>query len=185
LVPRPETETLIEAALAAVDREQRRTRALRLADLGTGSGALLIALLSELPAAHGVGTDINLAALACARDNARALGYAGRASFVACDYGAALAGPFDLLLCNPPYVAHGEIAGLAPDVRLYDPLRALDGGLDGLDGYRALVAMPGGCWRHMAALLSSLASPRSTLLVRCSLRPGFVPPNRLGTISPV
>jgi release factor glutamine methyltransferase len=140
LVPRPESETLIEATLAALDRKQGRARALRVADLGTGSGALLIALLSELSAAHGIGTDISLAALACARDNARALGCAGRASFVACDYGAALAGPFDLLLCNPPYVAHGEIAGLQPEVRLFDPLRALDGGPDGLDGYRALAA---------------------------------------------
>ena len=91
LVPRPETETVIEAALAAIDRD-RAPPALRVADLGTGSGALLIALLSELPAAHGIGTDISLAALACARDNARALGCGGRTSFVACDYGAALAG---------------------------------------------------------------------------------------------
>jgi release factor glutamine methyltransferase len=113
---------------------------LRIADIGTGSGALLIALLRELPAAHGFGTDISLGALACARDNARTLGCAARASFLSCDYGTALAGPFDLIVCNPPYVARGEIEGLAPEVRVHDPRRALDGGPDGLDGYRALAA---------------------------------------------
>src|SRR5438270_1874323 len=85
LVPRPETETVVEVALAAMDRDRARP-GLRVADLGTGSGALLLALLAELPAAHGVGTDVSLAALGCARANAEALGFAARASFVACDY---------------------------------------------------------------------------------------------------
>ena len=142
LVPRPETETVVEAALAAVavDRDQRRREPLRVADLGTGSGALLLALVSELPAAFGVGTDVSIAALARARANAAALGLAGRVAFVACDWGAALAGGFDLMVSNPPYVARGEIAALAPEVRDFDPRRALDGGPDGLDGYRAIAA---------------------------------------------
>ncbi len=115
LVPRPETEVVVEAALDAVDRSQARGRALRVADLGTGSGALLLALLSELPLARGFGTDVSREALGCARDNAVALGLAERASFLACDYGSALKGPFDLVVSNPPYVARDDIASLAPE----------------------------------------------------------------------
>jgi len=140
LLPRPETETVVEAALTAVDRDNRKWRALRVADLGTGSGALLLALLSELPNAFGVGTDISFAALRCARDNAAALGLSARASFVACDYGSALRGPVDILVSNPPYVARADIAGLQAEVRDFDPRRALDGGPDGLDGYRAIAS---------------------------------------------
>jgi release factor glutamine methyltransferase len=136
LLPRPETETVVEAALAAV--HDRRRAPLRIADLGTGSGALLLALLSELPHARGIGSDISPAALACARDNAAALGLADRAAFVACDYGAAFNGPIDLLVANPPYVARADIAALQAEVRDFDPRRALDGGPDGLDEYRAI-----------------------------------------------
>jgi release factor glutamine methyltransferase len=138
LVPRPETETVVEAALAVLDRSQGRCAALKVADLGTGSGALLLALLSELPLAGGVGTDLSRAALGCARDNAAALGLSARAAFVACDYGAALRGPFDLVVSNPPYVRHDDIATLAPEVRVFDPVTALDGGADGLAAYRAI-----------------------------------------------
>jgi release factor glutamine methyltransferase len=140
LVPRPETETVVETALAALDREGERVRPLRIADLGTGSGALLLALLSELPNAFGVGTDLSVAALAVARDNAERLGLAARAAFVACDFAVALAGPFDLAVANPPYVASGELAQVAPEVRDHDPRLALDGGPDGLGAYRALAA---------------------------------------------
>ena len=140
LVPRPETETLVEAALAALEGGGARSRPLRVADLGTGSGALLLALVCELPAAFGVGTDVSVPALDCARANATALGLAGRTAFLACDYGTALAGPFDLVVANPPYVPRDEIAALAPEVRDFDPRRALDGGPDGLDGYRAIAA---------------------------------------------
>jgi len=138
LVPRPETETAVEAALAAIERF--KPRAPRIVDLGTGSGALLIALLCELPQASGVGTDISPAALDCARANAAALGIGARSSFIACDWGSALVGRFDLLVSNPPYIARGDIAALAPEVRAFDPRRALDGGPDGLDGYRAIAA---------------------------------------------
>jgi release factor glutamine methyltransferase len=137
LVPRPDTETVAEAALAAIPD---RSLPLRIADFGTGTGALLLALLSEFPHAAAIGTDLSAAALAVARDNALHLGLASRADFVACDYGAALRGPFDLVVCNPPYIASGEIAGLDAEVRDYDPRLALDGGLSGLDGYRAVVA---------------------------------------------
>jgi release factor glutamine methyltransferase len=140
LVPRPETETVVEAALAAVDGRGDRRRPLRLVDIGTGSGALLLALLSELPAAIGVATDISAAALRTARENAQRLGLAGRAQFVACNMAAALRGPFDLIVSNPPYVAHDAIAQLAPGVRDYEPHQALDGGPDGLDAYRVMAA---------------------------------------------
>ncbi len=140
LVPRPETETLVEAALAVVDRGGARNRDLIIADLGTGTGALLIALLKDLPQAIGVGTDRSSAALAVAHGNARQLGLAERALFVACDYASALRGPFDVVVSNPPYVQTAEIAALAADVRDYDPFGALDGGADGLDAYRAIAA---------------------------------------------
>ena len=138
LVPRPETETVVEATLDVLERRQVRNDALALVDLGTGSGALLLALLAELPATRGIGTDRSYDALNCARDNAVALGLAARAAFLACDYAAALKGPFDLVVSNPPYVAHRDIATLAPEVRVFDPALALDGGADGLDAYRAI-----------------------------------------------
>ncbi|HEV2954887.1 MAG TPA: peptide chain release factor N(5)-glutamine methyltransferase [Xanthobacteraceae bacterium] len=140
LVPRPETETVVATALAALDRDGDRARPLRIADIGTGSGALLLALLSELPNAFAIGTDLSTAALALARDNARQLGLAARAVFVACDFAAALAGPLDLIVANPPYVTSAELAQLAPEVRDHDPSLALDGGPDGLRAYRALAA---------------------------------------------
>ena len=136
LVPRPDTETVVELALE-IARES--SRPLRIADLGTGTGAILLALLSELGDAFGVGTDISLPALATARRNAAELGLSARARFVACDYAAALAGPFDLIVSNPPYIASAEIAGLAVEVRDHDPVLALDGGADGLDAYRTLI----------------------------------------------
>ena len=139
LVPRPETETIVETALAAIDAGGLRTRPLRIADLGTGSGALLLALLSELPNAFGIGTDISLDALRVAAENAERLGLR-HAAFAACDMGMALRGRFDLIVSNPPYVASADIATLAPEVRDFDPRTALDGGPDGLDAYRSLVA---------------------------------------------
>jgi release factor glutamine methyltransferase len=139
LVPRPDTETVVELALEMLRAVPDSDRALRIADLGTGSGALLLALLSELPNACGFGTDISEAALRTASDNAVRLGLASRATFVACDYAAALSGPFDLIVSNPPYIRSADIAGLATEVRDHDPLAALDGGTDGLDGYRRLI----------------------------------------------
>jgi release factor glutamine methyltransferase len=134
LVPRPETETVVETAL---DMIGPRTGAFRIADLGTGSGAILLALLGELHNAIGIGTDISEEALAAARNNAGGLGLASRAEFVLSDFGAALTGRFDLVVSNPPYIPSGNIAALAPEVRR-DPRCALDGGVDGLDAYRTI-----------------------------------------------
>ena len=126
-------------------RAARRPMAqLRILDIGTGSGALLLALLSELPNAVGTATDISAAALDVARANAERSGLAGRCTFIACDIAAGVPGPFDLIVSNPPYVVHGEIASLAPEVRDYDPALALDGGADGLDAYRAIAAQARG-----------------------------------------
>jgi release factor glutamine methyltransferase len=138
LVPRPETETVVEQALAAVDRAGARQHNLRIADLGVGSGAILIALLTELPNAAAVGTDRDAAALALARDNAHRLGVGSRAVFAACDFAAAVAPGCDLVVTNPPYICSGDIEGLAPDVREFDPRDALDGGWDGLASYRVI-----------------------------------------------
>jgi release factor glutamine methyltransferase len=140
LVPRPETETVVEAALAAVDAGGGRGRLLRLLDIGTGSGALLLALLGELPHAWGIGTDIDSGAIEVARRNATRLGFTDQVAFVAGDIAAPLRGPFDLIVSNPPYVASDAIAALAPGVRDYEPRHALDGGPDGLDAYRAIAA---------------------------------------------
>ncbi|HKS17649.1 MAG TPA: peptide chain release factor N(5)-glutamine methyltransferase [Bradyrhizobium sp.] len=144
LVPRPDTETVVEYALELLRADGIKSRALRIADLGTGTGAILLALLSELPGAQGVGTDISAAALQIARQNAARLGFADRTNFVECDFAAALSGPFDLIVSNPPYVRSADIAQLAPEVRDHDPHLALDGGADGLDAYRALIA-PAAC----------------------------------------
>ena len=139
LVPRPDTETVVELALEMLQASTDPDRRLRIADIGTGSGAILLALLSELPDACGVGTDISVAALQTARSNAADLALAGRTAFVACDYAAALSGEFDLIVSNPPYIRSADIADLSIEVRDYDPLVALDGGADGLDAYRALI----------------------------------------------
>ena len=139
LVPRPDTETVVELALEILRANGASDRPLRIADLGAGSGAILLALLSELPQAQGFGTDISAAALQTAAANAARAGLAARATFIACDYASGLAGRFDLIVSNPPYVRSADIAGLAAEVSQYDPLAALDGGPDGLDAYRALI----------------------------------------------
>jgi release factor glutamine methyltransferase len=138
LVPRPETEAVVETALELL--AGRRNNPLRIADLGTGSGALLIALLHEFQNATGVATDISATALDIAKANVWTHGFNKRAQFVRCSYGEALPGGYDLVVSNPPYIRSGDIAGLAPDVKDYDPRLALDGGLDGLDAYRAIAA---------------------------------------------
>ncbi len=154
LVPRPDTETVVELALELIRAAPQPDRRLRIADIGTGSGAILLALLSELPGACGVGTDISVTALRTARTNAIYLQLERRAIFVACDFLAALSAPFDLIVSNPPYIRSAEIAGLATEVRDHDPLRALDGGPDGLDAYRILVPQA-----------ARLLAPRGALVV--------------------
>lgn len=136
LDPRADTETLVEAAVAAF--KARRDEALRIVDFGTGSGALLCALLSEFPRASGIGVDISEAAAAVARANVEALGLSARASIVVGSWGEPLIGPVDLIVSNPPYIPGADIDTLDREVREHDPRLALDGGADGLEAYRAL-----------------------------------------------
>jgi release factor glutamine methyltransferase len=140
LIPRPDSETLVEVALKAFAAAPPR----RIVDLGTGSGCLLMALLSEWPHATGLAVDISPAALALARRNAERLGLAQRIEFVCSDFGALQRGPFDLAVSNPPYIPANEIEGLEPEVAGFEPRLALDGGPDGLEAYRRLAeALPG------------------------------------------
>ncbi|TSJ60639.1 peptide chain release factor N(5)-glutamine methyltransferase [Starkeya sp. 3C] len=141
LVPRPETETLVEAALAVFPD---RAAPLAILDLGTGSGALLAALLSEYPAAFGIGVDLSPGAARQARANLESLGLGARAAILVGAWADALAGRFDLVVSNPPYIPTMDIAVLDREVREHDPLLALDGGPKGLDAYRAIArALPG------------------------------------------
>lgn len=174
LVPRPETETVVAAALRALERRGPRSRAWRIADIGTGSGAIVLALLSELPNAFAVGTDISAAALAVARDNARRLDVS-RTAYVVCDMASALRGPFDLIVSNPPYIATADLDRLAPEVRLFDPRLALDGGADGLHGYRALAASAAPLLARNGVLVVELgkdqAEPVAALIAAAGLAP--------------
>ncbi len=135
LDPRPDSETLIEAAL---EHLPDRARAYRVLDFGCGSGCLLLALLSELPNATGIGVDLSPGAAAVSRRNAAALAMERRAAFAVGRWGEAIFGEADVILANPPYIPSREIAELAPEVALYEPRLALDGGPDGLAAYRAL-----------------------------------------------
>ena len=139
LDPRPDSETLIEAALQFVAAKGWRSRPLRILDVGTGSGCLLLTLLAELPHATGIGTDISPLALDIADMNARHYDMSGRLRFRLANALEDVEGLFDILVCNPPYIASGEIAGLDPEVRDFDPLAALDGGADGLHIYRQII----------------------------------------------
>ncbi len=137
LIPRPESETLIEAALEAFPS---RTDSLRMLDLGTGTGCLLLAALHEFPEAFGTGVDRRYAAAALAGRNAEALGLAARSGFICGNWADAVQARFDLVLSNPPYIASGAIASLMPEVGRYEPRAALDGGPDGLEAYRVLIS---------------------------------------------
>lgn len=179
LVPRPDTETVVELALELLRADGATGHPLRIADLGTGSGAILLALLSELPTAQGFGTDISEQALQTAAANAVSAGLASRATFIACDYATGLSGPFDLIVSNPPYIRATDIAGLAVEVRKYDPRTALDGGADGLDAYRALIPQAAGLLAPGAALVveagEGQSGPINGLMTLAGLAPTGAP----------
>ncbi len=147
LTPRPETEVIVDHALRAFAEGEAFT----VLDLGVGSGAILLAILSERPAARGLGVEVSEEAIAVARENAANLGLAGRLALLRGDWTGGLApDAFDLVVSNPPYVRSGELEGLEPEVRDHEPRLALDGGQDGLRDYRVLagevlrVLKPGG-----------------------------------------
>ncbi len=142
LTPRPDTEMVVEAALAALPGDFPAD----VLDLGVGSGAILLSILSARPEAAGIGVDASRDALVYAESNAAALGLSNRATFVHGDWGAGVTGPFDLIVSNPPYIPSGDVAGLEPEVSVHEPRLALDGGDDGLEAYRQL-------WPDVARLL--------------------------------
>ncbi len=141
LDPRPDSETLIEAALSLLrpPGQPPLSAAPRILDLGTGSGVLLLTLLAEITSASGIGTDISPAALEVARDNAARLGVEDRASLVRTHWAQGINERFDLIISNPPYIPQADLSTLSDEVRLFDPPQALDGGVDGLEAYRALL----------------------------------------------
>ena len=186
LVPRPDTETVIELALELLRADGATNRPLRIADLGTGSGAILLAVLSELPTAQGFGTDISEQALQTASANAVSAGLANRATFIACDYASGLSGLFDLIVSNPPYIRAADIDGLAVEVRNHDPRAALDGGADGLDAYRALIPQAAGLLIPGGTLIveagKGQSGPINGLLTLAGLVPTGAPKADLGGI---
>ncbi len=140
LDPRPDTETIIEAARELAGQGAWAGRAPRsILDIGTGTGAIIIALLSVFSDAHGVAVDLDERVLETAARNAERAGVTARVELRKASWADGIAGPFDLVVSNPPYIPTAEIAGLDPEVRSHDPRLALDGGLDGLDAYRAIV----------------------------------------------
>jgi len=174
LVPRPDTETVVELALQML-RDSVANRAPRIADLGTGTGAILLALLSEVPEATGVGTDISGEAVETATANAWSLGLAARASFIQCNYASALTGPFDLMVSNPPYICSGDIAGLATEVRDHDPRAALDGGPDGLAAYRVLIPQAARILAPGAALVVEAGQDQAAQIEALMTAAGLAP----------
>ncbi len=145
LVPRPDTESLIDLVLPFVQQKMRTTGHCRFADLGTGSGAIALAILHNVPGTRAVGTDIAPRALEMAARNAQSLGLSDRVEWRRSDWLTGVDGTFDLIVSNPPYIATPAIATLEPDVRDHDPALALDGGSDGLAAYRTIAAQYDRC----------------------------------------
>ena len=140
LDPRPDSEIIVSSVLAYY---LETDRPLKIADLGTGTGCLLLSILHERPTAEGIGVDISESALSTARGNASILGLSARATFVQSDWDSELDGTFDVVLSNPPYIPTAEIEGLAPEIARYEPRCAIDGGADGLVAYRRIAdALP-------------------------------------------
>lgn len=147
LEPRPDTEILVDTLVPHARRFVSDRRACRILDLGTGTGAICLALLDLVPGATGVGADVSQGALETAMRNADMNGLAGRFEVVESDWFAVVTGVFDIIVSNPPYIVHSVVETLDEEVRLHDPILALDGGDDGLDAYRAIAA---GAADHLA-----------------------------------
>ena len=175
LIPRPESETVVEAAIAAIGDA---ATAVSVLDLGTGSGCLLLALLSALPEAEGVGVDASLAALEVARANARRLGLNRRARFVCGRWGRALDGRFDLIVANPPYIRDVDVDALAPEIAGFEPRLALAGGSDGLAGHRALAPDVARLLGRRGAAAIEVGAGQASLAAEIMARHGLVETGR-------
>jgi release factor glutamine methyltransferase len=171
LDPRPETELLVEQALAHV--EARRDQPLRILDLGTGSGCILLSLLHELPAAYGLGLDRSAEALGIAHQNADALALGDRSVWVCSDWLAPITGRFDLIVANPPYIPAGAIATLERGVKNYDPRTALDGGPDGLSPYRRVIPQLLGFLRPCGAAFFEVGAGQAGLVAEITQKSGL------------
>ena len=172
LDPRPETETLIETALKLIGA--RRRARLRILDLGVGSGAILCALLTECPAALGLGVDASPAAVAIASRNVEACGLAARAEIRLGSWTQGVEGPFDLIVSNPPYIRSADIEALQREVRDFDPRLALDGGADGLDAYRAILPASVGLLAPGGRLIVEVGAGQGGDVLGLAARLGFV-----------
>ncbi len=176
LIPRPETETVVEAALSvAPDRDAP----MRVLDLGTGTGCLLLAFLNERPCAFGVGTDRSLDAVRLAQGNARDLGLGSRSAFVLGDWADSVGGRFDLVLSNPPYIPASDLAGLMPEVVGHEPRSALDGGESGLAAYRTIIAALPGILRPSGAAVLELGIGQSEAVAAIAASAGLRAETRL------
>lgn len=175
LTPRPETETLVEDALDRIRAMGREEEALRILDLGTGTGCLLLAVLSELPRAEGLGIDISPDAVTVAADNARRLGLGGRARFQVGDWTAGLAGAFDVILSNPPYIAEADRETLPPEVLGFDPPGALFAGPRGLDAYAAIAPQAAKILAPGGIVIVELGQGQEVAVAEIFRRAGLVP----------
>lgn len=174
LDPRADTETLVEAALLVLKQNMTESDRPVIVDAGTGSGCILVSLLAEFPKAFGIGVDISHQALQMARENADQAGVSSRASFVCGDWLNCLSGGVDLFVSNPPYIPSDDIAGLAPEVRLHDPLRALDGGESGLEAYRTIIPMAKSVVKPGGAVLFEVGAGQAGDVQSLLARSGFV-----------
>lgn len=167
LIPRGDTEVLVEEAL------KRVAGPCSILDVGTGSGAIAIALAHELPTAAVTAVDISTEALAVAAENARGNGVEGRVSFLQADLGALPVGPYDLVVANPPYIPAGDLAGLMPEVRDFEPHLALNGGGDGLDCYRRLMPAAAACLKSSGWLLLEVGCGQAPQVLELLRETGF------------
>ncbi len=165
LDPRPETEILVQAALGQPFA--------KMLDLGTGSGAILLSCLAGMPIASGLGVDLSAAALVVAGRNAENLGLMARATFARSDWFDAVAGRFDLVVSNPPYIAADEVPHLAPEVRLHEPMMALSPGGDGLDAYRAIARGAGARLMAGGRILLEIGPAQGAAVVKLLQEQGF------------
>ena len=167
LIPRADTEVLVEEAL------KRLTGPCLILDVGTGSGAIAVALAHELPSATVWAVDASAEALAVAAENARINGVEGRVSFLQADLGALPGGPYDLVVANPPYIPAGEVCELMPEVRDFEPHLALNGGADGLDCYRRLLPAAAACLKPGGWLLLEVGCGQAPQVLELLAASGF------------
>ncbi len=173
LIPRPETECAVELAIDQAREVSARKGSSHILDLGTGTGCMLISILSEVEAATGVGVDIDSRAVELARKNAQALGVGPRARFSCMNWGAELEDCFDIIVSNPPYIRSQDIPGLMPEVALHEPLTALDGGVDGLDEFRKIIPQAAGLLTPRGILVLEIGDGQASKVLELLWTTGF------------